>query len=88
MGRRVSRHARTRLHRLQEGRHGEFRFGCVNAGLDCEFSPTTVHFTWQGFDEMDEVCGDGFAEINDDGTLNAEIAFHLGDEATFKAKKW
>jgi hypothetical protein len=68
--------------------HGEFRFGCVNAGLDCEYSLTTVHFTWHGFDEMDEVCGDGFAEFNDDGTLSAEIAFHLGDEATFKAQKW
>jgi hypothetical protein len=67
---------------------GEFRFGCSNAGLDCEYSPTTVHFTWQGFDEMDEVCGDGFAQVEDDGTLSGEIAFHLGDEATFKATKW
>jgi hypothetical protein len=68
--------------------HGEFRFGCVNAGLDCEYSQTTVHFTWHGFDEMDEASGDGFAQLEDDGSLNVEIAFHLGDEATFKARKW
>ena len=71
----------------KDGR-GEFHFGCVNAGLDCEYSATTAHFTWQGFDEMDEVSGDGFAQVEDDGTLSVEIEFHLGDEATLKAKKW
>ena len=35
---------------------------------------------------MDEVSGSGWAELNDDGTLNGEISFHLGDESTFKAR--
>jgi len=48
---------------------------------DCDF------FTWQGFDEMDEVSGDGSAELEDDGTLEIEIRFRLGDEAILKAKK-
>jgi hypothetical protein len=68
--------------------NGEFRFGCVVASLDCEYSPTTVHFAWQGFDEMDEVSGDGFAEFTGHGPLAAEISFHNGDHATLKAQKW
>jgi hypothetical protein len=45
-------------------------------------------FTWQGSDEMDPVSADGWAELDDDGTINGEISFHLGDESTFKARKW
>ena len=68
--------------------HGEFAFGCVNGGLDCEYAHRTIFFNWQGFDEMDEVSGDGSADIDDDGTLDIEIRFHLGDEANLKAQKW
>jgi hypothetical protein len=67
---------------------GEFRFGCVIGGLDCHYMAHAAHFTWQGSDEMDEVCGDGVALLEDDGNLTGEISFHLGDETTFKAKKW
>jgi hypothetical protein len=67
---------------------GEFAFGCVHGGLDCEYSQRTIFFTWQGFDEMDEVNGDGSAELDDDGSLEIEIRFHLGDEATLKAQRW
>ncbi len=68
--------------------HGDFAFGCVNGGLDCEYSRRIIFFNWRGFDEMDKVSGDGSAEIDDDGSLEIEIRFHLGDEATFKAWKW
>lgn len=68
--------------------HGEVAFGCVNGHLDCEYGQRTVFFTWQGFDEMDEVRGDGSAELDDDGSLEIEIRFHLGDEAVMKAKPW
>ncbi len=67
---------------------GEFAFGCVNGGLDCEYSSRIIFFTWQGFDEMDEVGGDGSAELDDNGSLKIEIRFHLGDEAILKARKW
>jgi hypothetical protein len=46
-----------------------------------------VFFTWTGFDEMDEVSGSGSAELLDDGTLEIEFAYHLGDEAVLKAKR-
>lgn len=67
---------------------GEFAFGCVNGGLDCEYSRRIIFFTWQGSDEMDDVNGDGTAELEDDGSVEIEIRFHHADEAILKARKW
>lgn len=69
-------------------RHGEFVFGCVQGGLDLEYAKTLIFFTWQGFDEMGEVSGDGSAELEDNGDIEIELRFHHGDEAILKAKKW
>jgi hypothetical protein len=66
---------------------GEFKFGCVVGGLDCTLYADAAEFTWEGNDEMDPVSGDGWAELDQDGTINGEISFHLGDESTFKARK-
>jgi transposase-like protein len=67
---------------------GEFLFGCVTAELDCADTPAGADFTWQDHDEMDEASGDGFAELEDNGTLTGEIRFHRGDESTFRARPW
>jgi hypothetical protein len=67
--------------------HGEINFGALNAGLDIEYSRSSIGFTWQGFDEMDEVSGDGSAELLDDGTIQIDFAYHNGDEAVLKAKR-
>ena len=37
---------------------------------------------------MDKVGGDGAAELDDDGCMEIEIRFRLGDEAILKAQKW
>ena len=66
---------------------GEIAFGAMQASLDLEYSRSMVFFTWIGFDEMDEVSGSGSAELLDDGTLEIEFAYHLGDEAVLKAKR-
>lgn len=66
---------------------GEIAFGAQQAGLDLGYSQDLVHFTWAGFDEMDEVAGDGHAELLDDGTIEITFAFHNGDEAVLKAKR-
>ena len=71
---------------IDRGGRGELAFGVVNASLDLEYSRTMVFFTFEGFDEGDEVSGSGSAELQDDGTLEIEIAFHLGDEAILKAQ--
>ncbi|GLS39309.1 hypothetical protein GCM10010869_49060 [Mesorhizobium tianshanense] len=44
--------------------NGEIAFGALQA---------MVFFTWGGCDEMDEVSGDGHAELLDDGSI--EITF-------------
>jgi hypothetical protein len=67
--------------------HGEIAFGALQAGLDLRYSQNLVHFTWAGFDEMDEVSGDGHAELLDDGTIEITFAYHNGDEAILNAKR-
>ncbi|ASY74148.1 hypothetical protein [Sinorhizobium fredii] len=66
--------------------HGEIAFGAMQAGLDLGYSTSMVSFTWEGCDEMDEVSGDGHAELLDDGTIEITFAYHNGDEAILKAK--
>ena len=72
---------------IEAGGHGEIAFGAMQAGLDLEYARTQVFFTWEDFDEMDEVSGSGSAELQDDGTIEIEFAYHLGDEATLKAER-
>jgi hypothetical protein len=67
--------------------HGEIAFGALQAGLDLEYSRCSIGFTWEGFDEMDEVSGAASAELADDGTIEIEFAYHNGDEAVLKAKR-
>jgi hypothetical protein len=66
---------------------GEIAFGALQAGLDIEYSRHSVGFAWEGFDEMDEVSGDGSAELLDDGSIEIEFAYRNGDEAILKAKR-
>jgi hypothetical protein len=47
-----------------------------------------VEFDWSGNDEMDKVCGSGWAELHPDGSLKGEICFHGGDEIAFNARPW
>lgn len=65
--------------------HGEIAFGALQAGLDIEYGIEIVFFAWEGFEEMDEMRGSGSAELQDDGSIEIEFAYHLGDEATLKA---
>jgi len=73
---------------FQDDGHGEIAFGALNAGLDLEYAKTMVFFTWEGFEEMDEMRGSGSAQLNDDGTLSIEFAYHYGDDAELTAKPW
>jgi len=72
---------------FQANGRGEFAFGCVNATMELEYSRRIVFFTWEGFDEGDEVSGSGSAELGDDGVLEIELSFRGGDEAILKARR-
>jgi len=67
--------------------HGEIAFGAMQAGLDIEHSRSSIGFSWTGFDEMDEVSGDGSAELLDDGSIEITFEYHNRDEAVLKAKQ-
>jgi len=73
---------------IEDHGYGTFVFGCVPGSLDCEYSRRVIFFSWQGFDEMDEVCGDGSADVKDDGFLDIEFRFRDSDQATLKARTW
>jgi len=67
---------------------GELHFGAVELSLDWRVDATgnRVDFTFEGFDEGDEVSGKRWAELNG-SKLTGKIAFHLGDESGFVAQK-
>jgi hypothetical protein len=67
---------------------GEFAFGCVTGAIHGTCDGNAVEFTWSGNDEMDEASGDGWAEIQENRTLEGQICFHNGDEADFIARRW
>jgi hypothetical protein len=67
---------------------GEFAFGCVTGAIHGIADSDTIEFTWSGNDEMDEASGNGWAELQEDGTLHGQICFHGGDEADFIAQPW
>jgi hypothetical protein len=66
---------------------GEIAFGAMEAGLEIAYGRTSIDFTWIGFDEGDDVSGDGSAELLDDGSIEIEFAYRNGDEALLKAKR-
>ena len=69
---------------------GEMAFGAVNATLDCAFDKTKsdVNFDFTGFDEGDQVSGEGSAGLSSPDAIKGEIAFLNGDETTFQARRW
>ena len=66
---------------------GEFAFGCVTGQIFAGGDTDAVEFSWSGNDEMDEAQGDGWAELQPDGSLTGQICFHGGDEANFAAQR-
>lgn len=66
---------------------GELRFGALNAQLDWRADGFAVEFTFQGFEEGDEVCGRRKAHFGDDGVLRGRLLYSLGDEFSFEAER-
>ncbi len=70
---------------------GELRFLLVQGGMDCRFETRDgkpfVEFSWSGFDEMEETCGRGWAELKTGSRLRGRLFFHLGDDSGFTAAR-
>lgn len=73
---------------FKAGGSGEFAFGCVTGHIFGSGDTDAVQFSWEGNDEMEEAHGNGWAEIQPDGSLSGAICFHNGDEAGFIACRW
>ncbi|HJQ15849.1 MAG TPA: hypothetical protein VJ859_02520 [Allosphingosinicella sp.] len=75
---------------FENGGSGAFAFGCCTGHIWAASSTkaTSIDFSWDGSDEMTDVSGDGFAELQSDGTLHGAICYHHGDEYPFIARKW
>ncbi len=67
---------------------GEFAFGCVTGVIHGRISGDAVEFTWSGNDEMDQVSGHGWAELQEGGMLEGQICRDGGDDANFIARRW
>lgn len=67
---------------------GKFAFGCVTGQIFGGADTDAVEFSWNGNDEMDQAQGDGWAELQPDGSLKGAICFHGGDKANFVARRW
>lgn len=75
---------------FEEKGGGEFAFGCCTGYIweTSSTEATSIDFSWDGSDEMTEVCGDGTAELQPDGSLHGEICYRHGDEGIFIARRW
>lgn len=73
---------------FEEKGAGEFAFGCVTGQIYGASEGNAVDFAWTGNDEMDEAGGNGWAELQPDGSLQGEISFQGGDDIEFIARPW
>jgi hypothetical protein len=66
---------------------GEFAFDCITGSIHGTRDGDAVQFSWQGNDEMEPASGHGWAELQDDGSLEGEISFSNGDDIPFIARR-
>jgi hypothetical protein len=66
---------------------GEFALDCLTGSIHGSSDGNAVEFTWDGNDEIDEASGDGWAQLQTNGTLQGEISLQNGDDIPFIARK-
>jgi hypothetical protein len=64
---------------------GEFAFDCLTGSIHGACDGNTVEFSWTGNDEMEPASGDGWAELQEDGSLEGEISLHNGDDVLHRS---
>jgi hypothetical protein len=75
---------------LKSNGTGSLTLGAIEADLDCRIErhgpSERLSFSFSGWDEGEETCGRGWAELSGD-TMSGWIGFHMGDDTSFKAFK-
>lgn len=66
---------------------GEFALGCLTGSIHGACDGDAVEFSWQGNDEMEQASGDGWAELQENGSLKGEISLQNGDDISFIARR-
>ena len=66
---------------------GEFALDCLTGSIHGTCDGNSVEFHWTGSDEMEPATGKGWAEVQEDGSLEGEICMHNGDEIPFIARR-
>lgn len=66
---------------------GEFAFDCLTGSIHGACRGDAVEFDWQGNDEMEPANGDGWAELQDNSSLEGEICLLNGDSIPFIARR-
>lgn len=66
---------------------GAFAFDCLTGSIHGACEGNAVEFSWAGNDEMEPASGDGWAEMQDDGSLQGEICLRNGDDIPFIARR-
>jgi hypothetical protein len=73
-------------HSVRRGRW-RVRLGLPHGAIHGRCEGDAVEFTWDGSDEMAPASGYGWAEIQDDGSLEGEISLEGGDDISFIARR-
>ncbi len=66
---------------------GEFAVDCLTGSIHGSCDREAVQFSWEGNDEMEPAGGDGWEELQDDGSLEGEICLVNGDDIPFIARR-
>jgi len=66
---------------------GEFAFDCLTGSIHGACDGNDVEFRWEGNDEMEPASGDGWAELQENGSLEGEISLDNGDDIPFIARR-
>ncbi|MGE0288752.1 MAG: hypothetical protein AB7I42_20615 [Bradyrhizobium sp.] len=65
---------------------GEFALDCLTGSIHGG-DGDGFQFSWEGNDEMESASGDGWVELQDDGSLEGEICLINSDEIRFIARR-
>ncbi|MBU6464042.1 MAG: hypothetical protein KGK01_18430 [Bradyrhizobium sp.] len=66
---------------------GEFALDCLTGAIHGRCEGDAFEFRWEGNNEMEPASGDGWAELQEDGSLEGEICLVNGDDIPFIARR-